>query len=71
MAKNQYHASQNIESVIELCNKLLELADLGDNYREDKDSGVFYEALRDSAYKIRRLAKSELIRFESEDTASN
>ncbi len=71
MAKKQYQAPKNIELVIELCNKMLELADFGDNCREDKENGVFYGALRDSAYKIRRLAKNELIRHESKNTTSS
>ncbi|MCP4756444.1 MAG: hypothetical protein GY866_36735 [Proteobacteria bacterium] len=64
MAKKQEAANQNIEKVIALCNEMLELADLGENYNLDDDCGVFYGALRDAAYKIRRLAKNELVRHE-------
>ncbi|MBT3226613.1 MAG: hypothetical protein HN580_28810 [Deltaproteobacteria bacterium] len=65
MIKKQATAYRNIEKVIALCNEMIELADLGDDFYLDDDSGVFYSALRDSAYKIRRLAKNEMVRHES------
>jgi hypothetical protein len=36
-----------------------EIADEGDSAREDVGCGVLYGMLRDSAYKIRRLAEEE------------
>lgn len=39
---------------------MLELADEGDNVREDPGCGILYGVVRDSAYKIRQLAESEI-----------
>lgn len=49
-----------LKKVIALCYQMLELADHGDRERSDTGSGVVYGALRDAAYKIRRLAEKEL-----------
>lgn len=57
-------ADRNLEKVIAYCAEMLELADLGDNYRNDDGCGVVFGALRDSAYKIRKLARDELARHE-------
>lgn len=38
---------------------MLDLADRGDAEREDTGYGVLYSFLRDSAYKIKRLAEAE------------
>lgn len=62
--------TRNIEKVIALCNEMLELANVGEG-RLEEDCSVFYSALRDSAYKIRRLAKNELIRFTNGDKPSS
>jgi len=65
MAKKKPTVDGNIEKVIDLCNEMIRLADLGDDAHLDDDCCVFTSALRDSAYKIRRLAKNELVRHES------
>jgi hypothetical protein len=57
--------NRNIEKVIALCNEMLELAGANDEHRLEEDSAVFYGALRNSAYKLRRLAKNELIRHKN------
>jgi len=44
---------------IEMASSLLRLADEGDANREDNGCGVLYGMVRDSAYKIRRLAEAE------------
>jgi hypothetical protein len=44
---------------IEMTSSMLRLADEGDANREDNGCGVLYGVLRDSAYKIRRLAEAE------------
>lgn len=69
MAKKQVTANINLEKVIACCNEMLELADLGDNYRTDDGCGVVYGTLRDSAYKIRKLAKDELAKHKREMTS--
>ena len=37
----------------------MELADRGDADREDKGCGILYGVLRDSAYKLKKLAEEE------------
>ncbi|MBU2513713.1 hypothetical protein KJ966_20425 [bacterium] len=71
MNKRRKLAEQNIEKVITLCTNMLELADLGDQDRLDDGCGVVFGALRDSAYKIRRLAKNELTRHKNGGTQSS
>jgi len=38
---------------------MLHLADEGDSVREDVGCGILYAVLRDSAYKIKKLAEAE------------
>jgi hypothetical protein len=38
---------------------MLDLAEEGDRVREDVGCGILYAVMRDSAYKIRRLAEAE------------
>jgi hypothetical protein len=64
MVKKQEMVNKNLEKVIAHCSEMLELADLGDNYRVDDGCGVVYGVLRDSAYKLRKLAEDELIKHE-------
>lgn len=65
MAKIYETANRNLEKVIALSSEMLELADLGDNFRPDNGCGIVFGTMRDSAYKIRKLAKEELARHES------
>jgi hypothetical protein len=44
--------------------ELLELAEHGDNIREDVGCGVLFGTIRDCAYKIRSLAESEIAEHE-------
>lgn len=60
MASKQDIANRHLEKVITLCNEMLELADLGDNCRFDDGCGIVYGRLRDSGYKLRKLASDEL-----------
>ncbi len=39
--------------------RMLKLADRGDAARDDPGCGVLYGVLRDSAYKLKRLAEAE------------
>ncbi|KPA15308.1 hypothetical protein MHK_004464 [Candidatus Magnetomorum sp. HK-1] len=52
--------NNNLQKVIQICNEMLEIADHGDKFREDKGCGVVYGFLRDDAYKIRQLAEKEI-----------
>ena len=64
MTIDQLTANKNLEKVIALCSEMLELADLGDNYRQDDGCGIVFGTLRDTAYKIRTMAKDELTRHD-------
>ena len=51
--------SSNILKTIELAERMTRIADEGDKAREDTGCGVLYGVLRDSAYKIKKLAEKE------------
>jgi hypothetical protein len=48
-----------LKKTLDLATAMLELADAGDAVREDVGCGVIYGVLRDSAYKLKRLAEEE------------
>ncbi|MBW2080646.1 MAG: hypothetical protein JRF20_05285 [Deltaproteobacteria bacterium] len=50
---------ENIKKTLKLAEEMLNLADKGDAVREDAGCGVLYGVLRDSGYKIRKLAEVE------------
>jgi len=50
---------ESIRKTIQLTKTMLDLADEGDEVREDTGCGVLFSVLRDSAYKIKQLAESE------------
>ncbi len=50
---------ESIKKTIGLAEKMLKLADEGDVVREDNGCGVLYGILKDSAFKIKRLAEAE------------
>ena len=50
---------ESIKKTIGLAEKMLKLADEGDVVREDNGCGVLYGVLKDSAFKIKRLAEAE------------
>ena len=50
---------ESIKETIVLAEKMLEVADRGDAVREDNGCGVLYGILRDSAFKIKKLAEAE------------
>ena len=52
-------SNELLRRTIELTEKMVELADLGDGAREDTGCGVLYGLLRDSAYKIKKVAEAE------------
>ncbi len=57
--KKMRSCDENIKKTLELVENMLDLADEGDAVREDPGCGVLYGVLRDSAYKIRKLAEAE------------
>jgi hypothetical protein len=50
---------ESLARTLEMTASMLSLADEGDRGREDRGCGILYGVLRDSAYKIRRLAEQE------------
>jgi hypothetical protein len=52
-------ANQCIKKTMELADLMLKLADEGDAARKDVGCGVLYGVLRDSAYRIKKLAEME------------
>jgi len=49
----------NIDRTLQLVKHMLELADKGDAEREDVGCGIMYGILRDSAYKLQKIAEKE------------
>jgi len=50
---------ESIKKTLDLVDTMLELADEGDDVREDSGCGVLYGVLRDAAFKIKKLAEAE------------
>jgi hypothetical protein len=51
--------SENIQKTLRLVEEMLRLADQGDADREDVGCGVLYGVLRDTAFKLKKLAEEE------------
>ena len=49
----------NIKKILQLTDKMIELAEIGDAEREDTGCGILYGILLDSAYKLKKLAEKE------------
>ncbi|MFC1859711.1 hypothetical protein ACFL9U_17030 [Thermodesulfobacteriota bacterium] len=49
----------NIQRTLELVDAMLKVANQGDADREDVGCGILYGVLRDSAYKVKKLAEEE------------
>ena len=52
--------NEHLREAIILSQALLQLAQRGDDCRDDVGCGVLYGTIRDCAYKIRSLADSEI-----------
>ncbi len=50
---------KSIKNTLSLAEMMVKIADEGDMVREDNGCGVLYGVLRDSAFKIRKLAEAE------------
>ena len=50
---------RNIQSTLDLVEDMMKIADKGDIDREDIGCGILYGVLRDSAYKVKKLAEEE------------
>lgn len=51
--------NENLMKTIRLTREMLALADEGDRDRNDDSCGIIYGILRDSAYRLRKLAEEE------------
>jgi hypothetical protein len=51
--------NESIQRTLAMTERMLDLAEEGDRVREDVGCGILYAVIRDSAYKIRRLAEAE------------
>ncbi len=51
--------NEAIKETLFLTESMLALSDKGDLLREDDGCGILYGVLRDSAYKIKKLAETE------------
>ncbi len=49
----------NIKKTLVLVNEMIKVADKGDIEREDTGCGILYGVLRDSAYKLKKIAEKE------------
>jgi len=49
----------NIKRTLVLVEEMIEMANKGDIEREDTGCGILYGVLRDSAYKLKKLAENE------------
>ena len=52
-------ANRNLRRLLELTREMLALADEGDRDRQDDSCAILYGILRDSGYRLRRLAEQE------------
>jgi hypothetical protein len=50
---------ENIKKTLELAQDMIKIADIGDAYREDVGCGILFGIVRDSAFKIKKLAEEE------------
>ena len=49
----------HIINTLKLVDEMISLADQGDTDREDNGCGILYGVLRDSAFKLKKLAEKE------------
>ena len=57
----EHQCDKHIERALALAAELLVLADSGDENRDDDGCGILFGVVRDSAYKIRKLAQRERV----------
>lgn len=50
---------KNLKKTIHLTDEMIKLANIGDADREDTGCGILYGIMRDTAYKIQKLAETE------------
>jgi hypothetical protein len=50
---------KNIQQTLQLTDTMIDLANKGDADREDTGCGILYGIMRDSAYKLKKIAEEE------------
>jgi len=50
---------KNIQQTLQLTEEMINLANKGDADREDTGCGILYGVMRDSAYKLKKIAEEE------------
>jgi hypothetical protein len=50
---------KNIQQTLHLTEEMINLANKGDADREDTGCGILYGVMRDSAYKLKKIAEQE------------
>ena len=63
--------TKNLERLVRLTREMLVLADEGDRDRDDAHCGIIYGILRDSAYRLRKLAEEEVLRHRQGEGGSD
>ncbi len=53
---------RNIKKTLFLIDEMIKTADKGDIDREDVGCGILYGVMRDSAYKLKKLAEAEKLK---------
>ena len=59
--------NENLMKTVRLTREMLALADEGDRDRNDDSCGIVYGVLRDTAYRIRKLAEAECEKHKQAD----
>lgn len=59
--------NENLVRTVRLTREMLALADEGDRDRDDNTCGIIYGILRDTAYRLRKLAREEFDRHRNGD----
>ncbi len=64
-AKKLGPENTNLLQTLRLTREMLALADEGDRDRNDASCGILYGIMRDTAYRLRKLAEEECLKHKS------
>lgn len=59
--------NENLKKVLEVTNEMFQVAEQGDEDRNDDSCGVLYGVVRDSAYKIKKMAEEEILKHKDKN----
>jgi hypothetical protein len=68
--KGRFHLqsfNENLRKLIQITREMLALADEGDRDRNDDSCGIIYGILRDTGYRLRKLAEQECEKHKKAD----